>query len=512
MDQELLSLLRQWRDRQARTEGVEVFRVFPNAVLDTVARTLPRTRDDLLAIKGIKEAKYAKYGATLLALVRERISETESENVGIFPETCVDAMAVEPIVDETMTVSQFLDGLNTELSGMAARIRGEISSVDERERVVYFSLKDSLDEGMIQCLIFRYAYEVSGVKLSVGDEVIIEGVPEIYKPNGRMSFKAGIIELAGEGALKKAYDALKAKLESEGVFAPEHKRELPDFPKRVALITSHDGAAIGDFTMNLGSQGLSVHFFPVSVEGKRAVFEMVAALRFFQRHAEEYDMLVIIRGGGSFESLQAFNNETLIREIAGSAIPTLLGVGHEKDVTLAALAADMMVSTPTAAARTIREPFDRARQSVGYAQTLIVERFSRSLSRSDFLISRMKDVVASVFPKITGRFATAERGLGYLLEQVRSSVRSIEERYKDREKRMQRGFMLVFESCKRDVGRFEEKLREYDPYRALNLGYGLVRSQKKLIRKIADVQIGAHLDIQVGDGIIGAEVKGIKRL
>ncbi len=364
MNYELLSALRAWRDEQARVESAEGYRVLNNAALEELARVLPTDKDTLCAVKGIKEAKYRRYGKTLIALISQYVpdgNETAQEAPN------VTLPGPEPPVGpaEPLTVSQFLDSLNIELSGMAARLKGEVSSVDIRERVVYFTLKDGDDESIINCLIFRYQYEVSGVTLAIGDEVIVEGAPDIYKPSGRLSLKVGVIEYAGAGELKKAYDALYKKLEGAGAFALERKRAIPEFPERIALITSREGAAIGDFTMNLARTGFKVDFYPTLVEGKKAVFEIIEAIRYFNATPEHYAALVIVRGGGSMESLQAFNTEALVNEIVKSQIPVLAGIGHERDVSLAALAADHMVSTPTATARYLSVSWDEARASLG---------------------------------------------------------------------------------------------------------------------------------------------------
>lgn len=507
----LREALRGWRAEQSAKEGVEVFRVLPNAVIDSIVAALPRSKDEILAIKGIKEAKFRKYGKTLLALVDEY---AESDAPHPIPETTSapfeDGMfATTPEIpsDPTLSISQFLDGLNLELSGMAARIRGEVSSIDTRERVVYFTLKDSQDGSTLNCLIFRYQYQLSGVELRAGDEVIVEGSPDIYKPSGRLSLKVGMIELAGEGALKKAYDELFRKLEREGLMAPERKRLLPEFPERIALITSEQGAAIGDFTMNLGQLGLAVDFYPASVEGQRAVPDILRALRYFREHADRYDLLVMIRGGGSLESLQAFNNEMLVREVSEFPFPTLLGIGHEKDITLAALVADVMVSTPTATARTLREPFERARQSIAHASVLLGERVDRVLAEKRLLITRAEQVLALLFPKLAERFARAEQELVRSTEMIRFTLLRSREQCIESERLILSGFSGILERSKQALSSVEEKLREYDPKRALSLGYALVRSGDALIRSVAQVKVGDRLSLQVRDGTIEAEVK-----
>lgn len=511
----LREALRAWRGEQSQKEGVEVFRVLPNAVLDSIVHALPQTKEELLAIKGIKEAKFRKYGKALLAIVEEYgavslVGGVTRNQKPVMEEVLQASDAVTsyelPAID-ALSVSQFLDGLNLELSGMAARIKGEVSSVDERERVVYFTLKDSQDESTLNCLIFRYQYQLSGVRLSIGDEVIIEGSPDIYKPSGRLSLKVGLIELAGEGALKKAYDELFRKLEREGLLTLERKRSLPEFPERIALITSEQGAAIGDFTMNLGQLGLHVDFYPVSVEGQRAVPDILRALRYFREHADHYDLLVMIRGGGSLESLQAFNNEMLVHEVAACPIPTLLGIGHEKDITLAALVADTMVSTPTAAARTLREPFERARQAVEHASTLLWERSERFLSEKRALIERAEQMLALVFPKLKERFVRAEQELWRSTEQIRFVLLRANQQCMESEKLFIKNFSVMLDRLRQSLSYAEEKLREYDPKRVLSLGYALVRSGGVLVRSVTQVKTGDRLSLQVRDGTIEAEVR-----
>jgi len=509
----LREALRGWRAEQSAKEGVEVFRVLPNAVIESIVAALPRTKEEVLAIKGIKEAKFRKYGKALLQLVDEHAEPGAPAlvpTVAAAPAPFEDSMFAvteETPADPTLSISQFLDGLNLELSGMAARIKGEVSSVDLRERVVYFTLKDSQDESTLNCLIFRYQYQLSGVELRVGDEVIVEGSPDIYKPSGRLSLKVGMIELSGEGALKKAYDELFQKLERAGLMAPERKRPLPEFPERIALITSEQGAAIGDFTMNLGQLGLAVDFYPASVEGQRAVPDILRALQYFREHADRYDLLVMIRGGGSLESLQAFNNEMLVREVSEFPIPTLLGIGHEKDITLSALVADVMVSTPTATARTLREPFERARQSVEHAAVLISERSDRLLAGQRAEIERAEQILSLVFPKLRERFIRAEQELFRSTERIRFALLQLAEQCVESERLFLSGFAGILEKFKQSLSHVDEKLREYDPHRALSLGYALVRSGGALIRNVSQVKAGDHLSLQVRDGTIEAEVK-----
>lgn len=502
MKSSILSELRAWRDRQARVEGVETFRVFPNAVLDAIAGALPRNKEEMMAIKGIKEAKYGKYGAVLLKIVAERAAD-ESQEQG-------DAEPPEAALgtDEPLSVTQFLDGVNLELSGMAARVRGEVTSMSERERWIYFSLKDQ-EGSALSCLISRYHYELSGVRLAEGDEIIVEGSPEIYKPMGKFSLKVSVIELFGEGALKKAYDALRKKLEEEGVFAPERKRELPKYPDRIALITSRDGAAIDDFRMNLGMQGFKVDFYPTLVEGQRAVADIIGAIRFFNRAPERYDILVIVRGGGSLESLQAFNNEALVREVSGSAIPTLLGVGHEKDVTLAALAADKMVSTPTATAKELRYHLDEARQLVRHFEYQLPALFRERLSAVRSELSLDGEVMLARLRSFRDIVATLRQDIGERLVIAQAAVRRHLDSLDQGERSLKTGFLSLFERTAKELDHAAERLAQYDPRRVLRLGYSLVRKGGMIMKSASQAAVGDILDVQLGDGRLQTRVEGI---
>ncbi len=517
MEALLLNQLRAWRDETARRQGVESYRIFPNATLEAIALTQPTTLAALTAIKGIKEVKSRLYGKKILEIVKKSLEEVgqSSEGSDLILDTGnkensnISLPDVSYPISNIVTVSQFLDALNLELSGMAARIRGEVTSVDIRDRVVYFTLKDKDDDSILNCLIFRYQYDVAGVKLSVGDEVIVEGVPDIYKPSGRLSLRVASIEYAGEGALKKAYDELYRKLEGEGVFAPENKRPLPKFPERIALITSQEGAALGDFTMNLTRVGFQVTLYPSLVEGKRAVFEIIKAVEHFNTHPGQYDVLVMIRGGGSLESLQAFNTEALVQAVRQSQIPVLAGIGHERDVSLVALAADLMVSTPTATAQYLSASWDEARQLLGREELFLATLTERI----------MKDIVY--------RLGELETGLQGALETVLQRVQQVERRFQEKivllpeylrtmEERLSQFAPYWKVTVEGALTRMQDRLRgqvarieQYDPTRALRLGYSLVRKGGKIVRGVEGVVVGEKLDIQLGSGRLESEVKRV---
>lgn len=526
---ELLKLLRAWRDEQARREGVEPFRVLPNATLNALAERRPTSTRELLEVKGIKEAKQHKYGKALLEILHGNLmrddrnlsgenTNTEESVTDGFSESIIDPLSsnvgfpsslIQPPSFQTLSVSQFLDSINVELSGMAARVKGEVSSVNETTKAVYFSLKDAEDGSVLNCVIFQYQYSLMGVRLVEGDEIVVEGVPEIYKPFGKFNLRVGVVEYAGEGALKKAYDELKRKLEVEGIFAPERKRPLPELVERIALVTSADGAAIGDFLTNVGQNGLVIRHYPTLVEGKKAVSDLLSALEYFGARAGDYDCLVLVRGGGSLESLQAFNTEALARAVANFPIPLICGVGHERDITLTALAADVMVSTPTAAAKCIADPWTEKRLTLVRAEERMMDTYAFALRDREHWLRGKAGHLVEHFRAL----GTAVRLLESRWQQSATMVGARITRERERLDRLTNDLMTGFQGAwlrtETEVQQRVQALRQYDPQRLLALGYSLVRSGRAIIRSSQGLRVGDRLTIQFHDGGVESEVKGI---
>ena len=373
------------------------------------------------------------------------------------------------------SIAEFIEILNVFFRREEVRITGEISELKRAASGhVYFTVKDKGSDAangsghaVIDAIIWKRNYEISGIALEVGMEVILTGHPNIYPPSGRLSFVADTVELVGEGALKKAYEALKAKLDAEGFFDPARKRALPDLPRRIGVVTSLKGAVIHDFENNLGKFGFSVMVCDARVEGQAAVPDLLGAISAMRRIAETgvdgeagagLDALVIIRGGGSLESLQAFNNEALVRAIVDFPVPVIAGIGHDQDVPLAALAADFMTSTPTAAAHLLNRSWDEAFAKVNALGAIFI-RMQQELRRS------ANDLDAT-WHSLVDR---VDRRLAWMKEQVD---------YTDR------------------------FLRLNDPRRQLKLGYAIVRKGGKILRSIRSVSSGDTLETEFADGAI----------
>ncbi len=224
---------------------------------------------------------------------------------------------------------------------------GELANFKvSKNKWVYFDLKD--DGASIRC--FGTVYMLPG-PLEDGMVVEVRGAPKLHQQFG-FSFNIQSIRPVGEGAIRKAAELLAAKLEAEGLFDPERKRQLPYPPQRIGLITSGESAAYADFIKILAARwrGMSIELADVQVQGERAPGQLVAALQWFNEQADPPDVLVMIRGGGSADDLQAFSVEPVVRAVAASRIVTLVAIGHEVDISLAELAADQRASTPSNAA------------------------------------------------------------------------------------------------------------------------------------------------------------------
>lgn len=523
VDTKLFLRLKEWRDGVASRRGCEPYMVLSNATLSLLAERKPITKEDFFSIPGIKEARWRQYGAALLLMIGDSlgaIPERGEASPLHLHEVSADALSKsdesgasrlregETGVSAPSSVGAFLDMLNESFAGMRVALKGEVSGVEERRGVTYFVLKDTEGEGMLACVLFARDDLLQSVRLEDGQEVIVEGSPNVWKPRGKLSFRVSVVRLSGAGALKRAYDALLVRLEDEGVFAEVRKRPMPTLPSRIALLTSREGAAIGDFMMNLGRHGFAISLFDAHVEGKRAIAELVAGIRHFNKHPERFDALVIIRGGGSLESLEAYNSESLVRAIVASKIPVLAGIGHEKDVSLSALAADRMVSTPTAAARALGESWEAAREQVAALGRRIEELFRDELLRTEQYLRLRRDAFHGIVRDMLLRFQnTQAQASRTLLVWSQWIARVKEDRARFRQSLSRVSETLVPAALLR-IDRLEALLEAGNPRALLARGYTILRKHGRVVRCASDVAKGDEIEALVSDGRVRAEVLG----
>ncbi|MDD4661716.1 MAG: exodeoxyribonuclease VII large subunit [Candidatus Pacebacteria bacterium] len=394
-------------------------------------------------------------------------------------------MYQEILKNNILTVSEYIELLNTVLLGFEAKIEGEVNQVKKSTKGhVYFSLKDK-DGSILECVIWGYHYKICGINLEEGMNVIISGLPSIYAPNGRLSFKASLIELKGEGALKKQYEELKKKLEKEGAF--ERKLELKEYPQKIGIITSKSGAVIHDFLNNLHKYNFKIKFIDSRVEGTEAIEDLMSSLKIFKKI--DLDCLIVIRGGGSKNSFDVFNNEAVIKEIINFPCPVISGLGHHEDEPLFALASDYSVSTPTAAAELLNSSWDDIVYELKNQEQSIFEKYSNLLSDVNYKIEKAVNSFSLIKNSIKNKHT-------FLLNTQTSLINN---------------FYSLVKITKNKINYLEKEINYNNPNRQLKLGYSIVRNNGKIIKNINDVNKDDLIDLEVLDGIIKSKVYDKKR-
>lgn len=358
-----------------------------------------------------------------------------------------------------LSVSDFVALVNQtlEYAYPTAAVIGEVTEFRVSQgKWVSFKLKDA--DAVVDCFMSVHQLRIP---IENGMKIMVVAAPRVNAKWGKFSLNVRSIKPIGEGSIKKGFELLKAKLEAEGLFAPERKRALPRVVRRVAVITSSESAAYADFCKIINERwgGLSVEVAHTQVQGDPAADQMIRAIKFFNNYEVLPEVLVIIRGGGSAEDLMSFNDELLAREIAGSRIPTLVGVGHEVDHTLADMVADRRAATPTNAA--------------------------------EILVPDKRDVIRMVHHQVASAgqqvIQAIEQYSARTRDQLDSASRRITERLDDAFHRLE---ML------------RAVITQVNPETVLKQGYALLRGT---------VSPGKTIEIETYETHITAEVKDVRR-
>ncbi|MEI6221731.1 MAG: exodeoxyribonuclease VII large subunit [bacterium] len=381
------------------------------------------------------------------------------------------------------TVSQLNTFLNDVLGQMVVAVTGEVSDFKVvQNKWVTFDLKDATSR--INC--FGSLFEI-GTRIQNGMEIKAVGKPGLYVPYGKFTFRLSSIEPIGEGALQRALELLKATLEKEGLFDPIHKKTLPRFSQSIGIITSRDAAAYTDILTILNSRwsGLDIYFGHVGVQGTTAPKEIATMIEWFNKQ-HPVDLLIISRGGGSLEDLQAFNNEIVVRSIFASRIPTITGIGHEKDTTLADLVADIAATTPTNAAE-IAVP-----------------------DQQEFL-SELNRIANHFHSKTETLVNKTEKHLQHVAYRIESAVTIFEHAVETRNHKL----LTAFETTQQTVqfhqkilNEKEKMLRALHPERLLQQGYSIIRDTTgRLLRNSQDIEKHATIIAYLAKGKITATIE-----
>jgi exodeoxyribonuclease VII large subunit len=364
------------------------------------------------------------------------------------------------------SVASFNKGIATWIARLpTVWVEGEVTELRRHERwaSVFFTLKDPTDGACLPASMPRGRFDALRLDLADGERVHVFGRPELYEARGEFRLRVLSIERFGIGAHLAAIERLKSKLAGEGLFADERKRPLPRLPRRIGLVTGNDAAAKRDVLATIGARfpPARVLVAETYVQGPKAAPAIIDALRRLSEEPE-IDVLVLARGGGSFEDLLPFSEEQLVRAIAASPVPIVSAVGHEQDTPLCDLAADVRASTPTAAGRLVVPDLHELLERLGRSRSSLQRSVRRSLERERQRLTHVR--------------LRLDRAPTLALERKRSSLEHTHGR-----------------------------LRALSPRSTLARGYAIVRTEEGIVT--SPPSSGSHVDVEVAEGAFGATVE-----
>jgi exodeoxyribonuclease VII large subunit len=369
-------------------------------------------------------------------------------------------------------------------------VAGEISNLTlAASGHIYFTLKDQ--GGSLRCVFFRGKNAGQRDRVESGASLIVHGAISVYEQRGELQLVVDFVQPAGVGALAAEYERRKAAFEAEGLFAPERKRALPRFPRRIGVVTSPSGAAFHDIQTVLARRWplATIVFQPATVQGEGAPMEIAQAIQSIaprERPAAWPDLVIVGRGGGSAEDLWAFNEEPVVRAIFGCPVPVVSAVGHETDVSLSDLVADMRAPTPSAAAELVAP--DRGEVLLGIAamQRQHHQRLVRAVDAARAAVMRQETVMARALPDV-GRL---QHALAMRVDLMRTATTA------------------AVAGARERVSSLRSGLQALSPLATLERGYAIVSgADGRVIVAADDVADGERVDIRWRDGSRPARVE-----
>ncbi|CAH1850530.1 exodeoxyribonuclease VII large subunit [Convivina praedatoris] len=392
-------------------------------------------------------------------------------------------------------------------------LTGEISNLGNRRgRHLYFSIKDPEGQAVIKAAMFSYASRLK-FNPEEGMKVLAIGRVQLYEPNGSYSIILDEMKPDGIGELFLAYEQLKQRLQQEGVFSHPKKR-LPNYPKKIAVVTSPTGAVIEDIAKTVARRfpKAQVVLFPAIVQGDQAAPSMIKQLN--RIDGLDFDVLIIGRGGGSIEDLWAFNDEALVRRISELSLPVISSVGHETDNTLTDLVADCRAATPTAAAE-LATPINQQqlKQHINDLQNRLLAATSQTIrQRQIFLdqlvnrpIMRQPDRLYTVYQqRVDGLYERMVRVWAHRLQVNRNQLSNL------RQRQEQLGRHLL-QPQQEKLAMLATKLNLVSPLTILGRGYAIVQKDNAtIVHSIKDLKVADEVDLRLADGQVRAEITGVE--
>ena len=414
-------------------------------------------------------------------------------------------------------------------------LTGQVSNFRKRPTHQYFSLKD--DRAVIQATIWSGIYQKLGFDLEEGMKINVVGRVQVYEPSGSYSIIIEKAEPDGVGVLALQFEQLKKKLSEEGLFQDRFKQAIPQFAKKIGVVTSRSGAVIQDIitTVTRRFPGVEIILYPTKVQGEGAAEEIARNIA-WANERDDLDVLIIGRGGGSIEDLWAFNEEIVVRAIFESRLPVISSVGHETDVTLSDFVADKRAATPTAAAElatpvtkldlltylknqerrmatAVRNTLSKKEKALKVLSQSVIFRqperlYDGYLQRLDQLQLRLKQSVNSELVRQEQRVLE----LVHRLEQL-SPINKVH-RYQDRllqfEKLLRSQMAVVYDAKVSEVKRLSEALLMLDTSRIVARGYAIVKKEDAVVSSAKDLKKTDQVTLMMRDGQVELEVKDVK--
>ena len=411
-------------------------------------------------------------------------------------------------------------------------IQGEVSNFfSAASGHWYFSLKDESSE--IRCAMFANKSHRITFEPKDGDHLVLNGTLSIFEGRGQYQIIVEHIELAGEGALLKAFEELKKKLLTEGLFDDSLKKKLPSYPRSIAVVTSPDGAVIQDIinVLSRRSPFFNLTVVPTLVQGEKAAPLICEALN-KASNLENIDLIILARGGGSIEDLWAFNNEEVARAIVNCPIPLVSAVGHETDFTISDFVADIRAPTPSIAAEIISQPYSELEETLeGYQSYLlksVESQFDSQRTRITNLIKRIRhpgDKLREIGQKVdyleTALIQEMHQKVSFKKNQLNLTQLSLQQNspqnkvkeakvyLQNASKDLLKAFKLKIERKRKLLGELVATIEAVSPLSVLARGYSIISTEPegKILSSSNQVKIGQTISAVLNKGSIKAEVK-----
>ena len=387
-------------------------------------------------------------------------------------------------------------------------VQGEISGFTRASSGhCYFTLKD--EQGQLRCAMFKRSAQMLDFTPRDGDQVELQGRLGVYEPRGELQLIVEHLRRAGQGALFEQFLRVKAKLEAQGLFAPERKRPIPARPRHIGVVTSLGAAALHDVATALQRRvpHIAVTLAPASVQGAQAPQSLINALQDLASQPQ-VDVILLVRGGGSMEDLWAFNDEALAHAIVASPIPVVCGVGHETDFTIADFCADLRAPTPTAAAELCATPQAELLGQLQLVQTamqgLTTQHMDRQWQRLDRAQNRLGRPTQKVSDEKLGLMRQEQR----LQTQLQQVLQRKQHALAVLQDRLERSCAQAPQVARERLHRAQLRLEMLDPRLVLQRGFAwLADGQGQAIASVSELDLGQTVQATLADGRVDLQVQ-----